>query len=87
MKWTRNTLIRLGAAVSTAGLVLAALGLWIPCEPLYLAGLLLALPLYAVVLPALIGLLACAMTRPLWLPFYRLAIRRRKMEIIPGKQK
>jgi hypothetical protein len=77
MKRSRNHLFRPAAILSVTGLCLAALGAWIEVTPLYYAGLVLALPLYVIVLPLFIGLLAGSLTRPLWIRFYRRARQRR----------
>lgn len=62
--------------VAIAGVPIGYLGIWLDSTPVAWAGILLALPLFVIVLPFCLFLLAALLTRPLWFPFYWLVTKR-----------
>jgi hypothetical protein len=62
--------------VAIAGVPIAYLGIWLDIPILMWTGVVLAIPLFVIVLPVCIFILVANLTYPLWIPFYRLVIRR-----------
>jgi hypothetical protein len=61
--------------VAVAGVPIGYLGMWLDVAPLMWTGIVLATPLFLVVLPFCVFLVVMYFTCPLWHPFYRLAIK------------
>jgi hypothetical protein len=76
MKKILKRLLKPVLAVSIAGVCIAAIGIGLKSTPLYYAGLVLAAPLYIVYIPLMLFAIAATATWPLWIPFYRLAIKK-----------
>ena len=62
--------------VAVAGIPISYVGIWLDVAPLKWTGIVLALPLFVIVLPFCLFLLAALITRPLWYPFYWLLMKR-----------
>ena len=62
--------------VAIAGVGIGYLGLWLDIGLLLWTGLVLAIPLFIIVLPYCLFVLLALFTRPVWLPFYKHAIKR-----------
>jgi len=84
MKQILKRLLKPVLVVSIGGVAVAAIGIAARSTPLYYAGLLLASPLYLVYVPLMIFAILAAFTWPIWVPFYRLAIKRHGAPFHPG---
>jgi hypothetical protein len=61
--------------IAILGVVIGYIGIRFDIFYMWLAGLILAMPLYVIVLPFCIFILLAFITSPLWLPLYKLLIR------------
>lgn len=61
--------------VAVTGVPIAYAGLWFRSPVVWCIGMVLAIPLFIIVLPFCLFLLLAFLTSPLWLPFYKLAAK------------
>jgi hypothetical protein len=70
--------------IPITGVPIGYLGMWLDIPFLMWIGIVLAIPLFIIVLPFCLFLILATITQPIWTPFYRMAIRRHGAPFHPG---
>lgn len=70
--------------VIIAGVPIGYLGLWLDFSLLFWLGVILAFPLFIMILPFCLFLFIAGLTQPLWIQFYKLAAKRHGAPFQPG---